>query len=194
MPNQSILPVYCGLDWDQAPRNTGNPMTQELYGTRNEDALGREFTDVSSAYGSRGFKYTQIAAAANCTLTDGVIPSGDVLWYTDDDRTVVTNKVSAATRNALAGVVPVECTAGRTPGYNGWVQTDGIHAAVHVDSSTLADGNQIMASGSDGTATIVTSGDGYAPTYPVLGTARAAAAGTSRKTVNAVLHVGKFGG
>lgn len=194
MSNQSILPVYCGLDWDKAPRNTGNPQTQELTGTRNEDPLGREFTDVSSSYGSRAFKFTQVAAAANCTLTNGVIPAGSVMWYTDDMRTVVTNKLSASQQNSVAGVVPVECTAGRHPGYVGWVQTDGDHAAVYVDGSTFAAGNQIMASSSDGEATIVVSGDGHAATYPIIGTALGSSTGSSQKTVAANLHVGKFGG
>lgn len=188
MANDSITPIMCPLTYDGKLR-TGNPQTQAVNGAQCEDPLGRIWRDVDpeTPLGVRVFKFVTLASDAVLAQNATTVPAGTVVYYDNDNCTSVTNDVSDSSANRVAGVIHYA----RTPGNNGWIQTDGYRATVLANNDTFAENKLVTADPTvDGVCAAVTIGT--APAYPPLGTALGASSGTT-KVVETILHAGKYG-
>lgn len=167
MSNDSQLPIYTTLDWNKAPRQTGDPQTQPVNGAQVEDPLGRIWRDVDETLGHRTFKYLHLASDSDTPVV------GSVLVFKDLIGNVVTTKIAAGSpRNYVACVTQDSVD----PGHNFWGQTEGYHPGVLADGSTFAAGDQAVLSATDATATVTAAGT--APPYVHVGVVLAAKTGT----------------
>ena len=173
MSNESLYPVYCPLTY-VGNRNTGNPQTQPAGGAYAEDLLGREYADSGESTGRKEYKFVLCGP----DITGASIPIGSTLYYIDDAQLIVTDKVTAAGAyiNNVAGFAQVVMKANM----KSWIQKKG-EISVLADSGTFVAGEQVQPSSTSGTVTPTVVG--VAPTYSVLGVAKAASSGSPLKVL-----------
>ena len=179
MANQNINPNYSPLNY-VGNRQTGNPQTQPLGVADQEDYLGQIWDDIDPVLGTRKFKFVLCGA----DVVNGTsIPIGDMLYYTDDAETTVTNKLTAAGAaiNHVAGFAQVVMK----PGQKSYIQLAG-QITVHADSSTFAANEQVVPSTT--TATVASVAVGAGVVYPVVGMALGTSTG-SGGTVDIIAKV-----
>ena len=156
--------------------------TTDIRPDNNFDQPGVIWRDLDPTVGYREFVWVYNNGATTATTA-----IGDCLVYTDNYKLVASTHIADSARNCTLGVAVGVIAAASY----GWAQVRGYCPVVQVDTSTFAKGTKIMLSSSDKIGTTVGVA-GTAPTYPVLGTALAAATGASPYYVVAQLHVGEF--